>query len=101
MSEIREGLEFSNGEISDVNKNEQGEKIILAAKSLEGDADWYGDFNYYGNPLSHYSNSKMCTVTVPPGGSGHGYGDWALRVETTMEFIKMMGWEDDLKYRIK
>ncbi len=79
-------------------KNE--EKVILEAYSKESEADWYGDFNYYDNPLSHYSNSKMCTVTTYSG-SSHGYGIAKIRVETTIDFIKMMGWEKDLIYKIK
>ena len=75
------------------------EKVKLHAYSEEGDRDWYGDFNYGDNPLDHYHNSKVCTVKRY-GGSSHGFGTAEIEVETTMGFIKMMGWEDDLKYRV-
>jgi len=80
--------------------NHTDNKIILYAKSKEGDADWYGDFNYFENPLEKYHNSKMCRVEYDYG-SSHGYGIADITVTTTKEFLEMMGWEDDLKYQIK
>ena len=32
-------------------------------------------------------------------GSGHGYGTAGIVVKTTEDFLNMMGWEDDLKYK--
>lgn len=80
---------------------ENEEKVVLEANSKKGDRDWYGDFNYYENPLSHYSNCKMCAVTKYSDDSGHGYGIAKIRVKTTIDFIKMVGWEKDLIYRVK
>lgn len=80
--------------------NHTDNKIILYAKSKEGDADWYGDFNYFDNPLNRYHESKMCHVEYEYG-SGRGCGVAAMTVTTTTKFLEMMGWEDDLKYQIK
>jgi hypothetical protein len=76
------------------------EKIVLYARSKEGDADWYGDFNYLENPLEKYHESKMCHVEYDRG-SSHGYGIAGITVTTSKDFLEMMGWEDDLKYQIK
>lgn len=75
-------------------------EIVLHAKSKKSDADWYGDFNYFGNPLDRYHESKMCHVEYEYG-SGRGCGAASMTVTTTMKFLEMMGWEDDLKYQIK
>jgi len=75
-------------------------KIILEARSKEGDADWYGDFNYLDNPLDHWANSNFAKVTRY-GGSSHGFGTARIRVETTEEFVKLMGWDEDLKYKVQ
>ena len=80
--------------------NHTDNKIILYAKSKEGDADWYGDFNYFDNPLNRYHESKMCHVEYEYG-SGRGCGVASMMVTTTTKFLEMMGWEDDLKYQIK
>lgn len=80
---------------------ENEEKVVLEANSKKGDRDWYGDFNYDENPLSHYSNCKMCAVTRYGDNNGHGYGIAKIKVKTTIDFIKMMGWEKDLIYRVK
>ena len=76
------------------------DKIVLYAKSKEGDADWYGDFNYFDNPLDRYHESKMCHVEYE-WGRGRGCGVASMTVTTTMKFIEMMGWEEDLKYKVK
>ena len=75
------------------------DKVVLYAKSLEGGADWYGDFDYFDNPLERYHESKMCHVECEYG-SGRGCGVAAMTVTTTTKFLEMMGWEDDLKYQI-
>ena len=75
-------------------------EIVLYAKSKESDADWYGDFNYFGNPLDRYHESKMCHVEYEYG-SGRGCGVSSMTVTTTMKFLEMMGWEDDSQYQIK
>lgn len=80
--------------------NHADDKIILYAKSKEGDADWYGDFNYHSNPLDRYHESKMCHVEYE-WGRGRGCGVASMTVTTTMKFIEMMGWEEDLKYKVK
>lgn len=74
-------------------------KVTLYKESEAGDSDWYGDYNYLPNPLAHYHDCKMCKVTYDRG-SSHGYGTAGITVETTMKFIKMMGWENDLKYEV-
>ena len=43
----------------------------------------------------------MCSVTKYSDDGGHGYGIAKIRVQTTIDFIKMMGWEKDLIYRVK
>lgn len=78
----------------------EGTKIILEAWSERGDADWYGDFNYHSNPLAHWSDSNFAKV-ICYGGSSHGFGTARIRVETTEEFVKLMGWDNDLKYKVK
>lgn len=78
-------------------EDEENRKVKLYYRSETSDPDYYGDFNYLPNPLSHYSPSKMCKVTYDRGNS-HGFGTAGITVETTLNFIKMMGWEDDLKY---
>ena len=79
---------------------QQDEQVVLYCKSEKGDRDWYGDFSYMDNPLEHYQKSKMCDVEYDEA-SGHGWGIAGITVKTTMSFIKMMGWEKDLKYRVK
>jgi len=79
---------------------EEDRKVILEAYSEPGERDWYGDYNYLPNPLAHYSNSNMCKVTSEGGRSAHGFGTGFKRVETTLNFIKMMGWEKDLVYEV-
>lgn len=76
------------------------EQVVLYCKSEKGPSDWYGDFSYMDNPLEHYQKSKMCEVEYDEA-SGHGWGIAGITVRTTMSFIKMMGWEKDLKYRVK
>ena len=43
----------------------------------------------------------MCAVTKYSDDGGHGYGIAKIRVKTTIYFIKTMGWEKDLIYRVK
>ena len=79
---------------------EKAHTVYLLCHSEEGDRDWYGDFNYYANPLDKYvSCTKQCE-TDELNGSGHGYGVAGYIVKTSKDFIEFMGWEDDLKYEI-
>lgn len=76
------------------------EFIYMKDWSFEGPRDWYGEFNYSGTNLDKYiSKSKLWEYKVDPGyskGSGHA----AVAVKTTMENLKLMGWEDDYeKYK--
>ena len=80
-------------------EDKDNRKITLYCESDRGDSDYYGDYNYLPNPLAHYSDSKLCKVTYDRG-SSHGYGIAGITVETTVKFIKMMGWEADLKYEV-
>ena len=96
--EFEENLKQYCKEGNDGDDCAKDEHVILEADSKEGDADWYGEFSYRDNPLEHYANSTKCTVHKYAG-SGRGYGIAKIRVETTMSFIKEMGWEEDLKYR--
>jgi hypothetical protein len=75
-------------------------EVYLVCRSQEGNADWYGDFNYYDNPLEKYISCKKQCETEILRGSGHGFGVPGVKVKTTKEFIEMMGWEEDLKYQI-
>jgi len=74
--------------------------IKLSAKSKSGPADWYGDFDYLHNPLEHWSNCNFAKVEYDYG-SSHGYGIRSITVETSEEFVKLMGWDDDLKYKVE
>lgn len=79
---------------------EKAHTVYLLCYSEESDSDWYGDFNYYANPLGKYvSCTKQCE-TYELTGSGHGYGVAGYIVKTSKDFIEFMGWEDDLKYEI-
>ena len=73
--------------------------VILSAASEKGESDLYGDYSFKPNPLEHYSNSNKSKVCRYNDGDGHGYGISHIEVETTIGFIREMGWEDDLKYR--
>jgi hypothetical protein len=73
--------------------------IYLSYKSEKGDADWYGDYNYLANPLSKYISCKKQCECYYMDGSSHGYGTAGIVVKTTEDFLNMMGWEDDLKYK--
>lgn len=81
-------------------KSHVEEKVVLYAKSEGGEADWYGDFGYEVNPLDRYHESKMCHVEYE-WGRGRTCGVASMTVTTTMKFIEMMGWEADLKYKVK
>lgn len=81
-------------------ENMEGEIIYMKDRSHEGPRDWYGEFCYSGTNLDKYiSESKLWEYKVDPGyskGSGHA----AVAVKTTMENLKLIGWESDYeKYK--
>lgn len=88
-----------NSIIKNTNEENNDKYIYLYQESYKGDRDWYGDFNYGPNTLSKYSSCKKQCECYELEGSGHGYGCAGWVVKTTKEFIEMMGWEDDLKYK--
>lgn len=76
------------------------EYIYMKDWSHEGPRDWYGEFCYSDTNLDKYiSNSKLWEYKVDAGylkGSGHA----AVAVKTTMENLKLLGWESDYeKYK--
>lgn len=92
-------LELFCKKIDEINKLNNQEYIYLSCESGTGDRDWYGDFNYLPNPLSKYTSCKKQCECYYMNGSGHGFGTAGIVVKTTEDFLKMMGWEDDLKYK--
>lgn len=91
-------LELFCKKIEELNKSNQN-YIYLSCESETGDRDWYGDYNYLPNPLSKYTSCKKQCECYYMSGSGHGYGTAGIVVKTTEDFLNMMGWEDDLKYK--
>lgn len=74
--------------------------IYMKARSDEGDADWYGDFNYGSCPLSKYKTNSNLWESKVLEGSSHGFGCPGLVVKTTMAALEAMGWESDYeKYK--
>lgn len=99
---IVENDDFSNfcETITEINDENNNKYIYLLCQSERGDADWYGDYNYLPNPLSKYTScKKQCECYYMPG-SGHGCGTAGIVVKTTKEFLEMMGWEEDMKYKV-
>ena len=78
----------------------KADEVTLLAYSEIGPVDKSGNFSYCENPLSHYHDSKMCKVAYEWGGARSVGGVKSITVETTLSFIKMMGWEKDLEYKV-
>lgn len=71
------------------------EFIYMAVKSKESESDWYGDFCYYENDLIKYTyKSNLWSYKILPGLS-HGSGIPGVAVKTTLDALKMLGWESD------
>lgn len=80
-------------EINDTTK--QVEYIYMASKSQESDTDWYGDFVYYENYLRKYvCKSKLWDYKIMKG-SSRGSGIAGVLVKTTLDALKILGWELD------
>ena len=75
--------------------NTQVEYIYMASKSQESSADWYGDFIYYENYLQKYvCKSKLWDYKIMEG-SSRGSGIAGVLVKTTLDALKLLGWELD------
>ena len=76
------------------------EFIYMAVKSKESESDWYGDFCYYENDLIKYTyKSNLWSYKILPG-SSQGSGIPGVAVKTTLDALKMLGWESDYeKYK--
>ena len=76
------------------------EFIYMAVKSKESESDWYGDFCYYENDLIKYTyKSNLWSYKILPGLSD-GSGIPGVAVKTTLDAVKMLGWESDYeKYK--
>ena len=85
-------------EINDTTK--QVEYVYMASKSQEYDADWYGDFVYHENYLRKYvCKSKLWDYEIMKG-SSRGSGIACVLVKTTLDALKILGWELDYeKYK--
>lgn len=74
--------------------------IYMKEWSIEGPRDWYGEFCYSGCYLDKYiSESKLWEYKIDKGYS-KGYGHAAVAVKTTLDNLKLLGWENDYeKYK--
>lgn len=69
--------------------------IYMYSTARSGERDWYGDYNYEPTALDCFKcTSKLWEYKIPHNYGCHGYGDCAVAVKTTMEALKLMGWED-------
>lgn len=75
------------------------EEVYLIARAKAGDSDWYGDFNYSSHGLERFESKSTLWECKHLRGSSHGFGSAGLAVKTTMEALKILGWEDVLKYK--
>lgn len=75
------------------------EEIVLKAYSECGERDWYGDYSYYPNPLEHYIKKSNLWCSEVKYASGRGDGIESITVFITEENLKLLGWEEDLKYK--
>lgn len=79
---------------------EEPKYIYLFNKSDRDDSDYYGDYNYKYNPLSKYKVNCKLFESAYFYNSPHGYGVAAIAVKTTLEALKLLGWESDYeKYK--
>lgn len=76
------------------------EFIYMASISEESESDWYGEFVYYENALMKYTYKSNLWSYKIMYGSSYGYGISGVAVKTTIEALKMLGWESDYeKYK--
>ena len=78
---------------------ENNEVITLKAYSKQTERDWYGDWSYYNNPLTHYIKDSKLWKSHLTYASGRGDGIESITVETTLNALELLGWEEDLKYK--
>lgn len=79
---------------------ERGLDLHLRAYSEQTEADWYGDYGYYDNPLTCFAYCDKHCIYIPHESGGRGMGTEYADVYTTEEFIHYMGWDNILKYKV-
>lgn len=74
---------------------ENKEYIYMYCEAQTGEEDWYGDYDYLPTELNKFCcASKLWEYKTEHNYSCHGYGCPGVAVKTTMEALKIMGWED-------
>lgn len=75
--------------------------IYMAKVSDASESDSYGDFFYYKNVLRKYTcKSNLWSYKIMNGYSPYGFGIPGVAVKTTIEALKILGWESDYeKYK--